>query len=323
MDTYTKDPLLGKYDPLDRVLIAHDFDNGMQGWQTYFPDYDGREDYVGRYPHVEPLDEKLRQARDPATRWDRRAPIGPRAVPMISSLTSWDVGSNGSYDGNYALKIATIAKAGSTGVAMKRMSCPWRGQFRIETYFTYKAEPGDLSWGEDDIRSISLDFDCMDLHQIQNEGLSPIRYHPGVVYQNVENGDPIRRWRINNEDASHIGPSYTYLEDGNQDLGFNRAVTKYQWHYLRLTFDLTSHEYVDFNCMGQEFDVAGQKIKTWDPDDPVIKENDWGWRTSTDRCSGLLFPTFRITTATDRRCFLYLDSVVVSATKPNRETIES
>ena len=35
MDFHTKDPLLGKYDPLERILLAHDFENGMQGWQTY------------------------------------------------------------------------------------------------------------------------------------------------------------------------------------------------------------------------------------------------------------------------------------------------
>ena len=68
-------------------------------------------------------------------------------------------------------------------------------------------------------------------------------------------------------------------------------------------------------CYGQEFNVAGQKIKIWDPEDPVIKEHGWEWRASTDRCSGLISPSFRITAESDRRCFLYLDSVVVSVTK--------
>ena len=315
MPNIDHDPLLGKYDPLEKVMLAHDFDNGMQGWQTYFPDYDGWEDYPGRYPQVEPLTEKLEQTRDPATRWDRRAPIGPRAVPMISSLTSWDIGTMGSLSGTYALKIPTIAKAGARGVGMKRMTCPWRGKFRIETYFAYKADPGDYQWGEDAIRSFGIDFDCMDLHHIRNEGLTPMRFHPAVLYQNVEDGKPVRRWRINNDLASHVGPAYHYLDDGEQDLGFNRAVTKYQWNYFRLTFDLATHEYVDFNCHGQEFNVAGQKIKTWDPADPVITSRNWEWRASTDRCSGLVFPCFSIIAELDKRCFLYLDSIVISATK--------
>jgi hypothetical protein len=315
MEAYLKDPFLGKYSPLDRVLLAHDFDNGMQGWQTYFPDYDGWEDYQGRYQPVEPLTEKLEQARDPATRWDRRAPVGPRSVPMISSLTSWDIGTNGSWGGNYALKIPSIARAGARAVGMKRMACPWRGKFRIETYFTYQADPSDFKWGEDAIRSIGVHFDAFDQAHIKEQGLKPIRYHPSILYKNFENGKPVRHWHIYNEHSSHVGPTHTPLEDGHQELGFNRAVTKYQWHYLRLTFDIATHEYVDFHCYGKEFNVAGMKIKTWDPEDPELTERGWEWRASMDRTSGLIFPDFNIIPDQDKRCFLYLDSVVVSATE--------
>lgn len=87
---------------------------------------------------------------------------------------------------------------------------------------------------------------------------------------------------------------------------FNRSPTKYQWHYLRLTLDLARHEYVDFHCAGQEFDVAGRK-HIQDP--PLV-----GWRSSTDKCPGLVGCQFVIQTNSDERCFLYLDSVVASAT---------
>jgi hypothetical protein len=62
---------------------------------------------------------------------------------------------------------------------------------------------------------------------------------------------------------------------------------------------------VDFHCHGQEFDVAGKK-HIMDP--PLV-----GWRSSTDKCPGLIGTIFAIQTNSDKRCFLYLDSVVVSA----------
>ena len=37
-----------------------------------------------------------------------------------------------------------------------------------------------------------------------------------------------------------------------------------------------------------------------------------GFRASTDRCSGLLNFGIGIETNSDKRCFLYLDSIVVS-----------
>ena len=300
------DPLLGRYDPLERILLAQDFEDGIQGWQTYFPDYDGWDDYSERYPHVPGVVRKLEQTRDPKTRWDRRLPIGPRPVPMLSSLTSWDIGTNGSWSGTYALKIPTIAKAGTRGVALKRLACPWRGKFRIETYFTYKAEPSDYRLGELDVRSFGVLMDAFDLHHIRREGLKPMRWNPGICYHNAQDGKLIQRWQVNLEDTPEFGER-PYLPDGRQDLGFNRAPTKYQWHYLRLTIHLAKHEYVDFHCYGQEFDVAGRK-PTWDP--PRV-----GWRDSTDKCPGLLLVSFNIVTNSDKRCFLYLDSIVISATE--------
>jgi hypothetical protein len=40
-----------------------------------------------------------------------------------------------------------------------------------------------------------------------------------------------------------------------------------------------------------------------------------GFRASTDKCPGLIAPSFGIETNGDKRCFLYLDSVVVSASE--------
>jgi len=90
-----------------------------------------------------------------------------------------------------------------------------------------------------------------------------------------------------------------------QNLGFNRSPTKYQWHYLRFTFDLAKHEYVDFHCYGQEFDLAGQQH--------VMTPPLSGVRASTDKCPGLAVILFGAEADTDKRRFLFLDSVVISA----------
>ena len=71
--------------------------------------------------------------------------------------------------------------------------------------------------------------------------------------------------------------------------------------------DLAKHEYVDLHCFGQEFDVAGRKHI---PDPPLS-----GYRASTDKCAGLVNVGFAIEAARDKRCFLYLDSVVISASE--------
>ena len=86
-----------------------EFDQGFNGWQTYFPDYDGWEDYPGRYEPVEPVKSIVDESRrDAQLRVDRRIPTGPRGIPMLSTLSSWDVGTYGSWSGCYALKILPL-----------------------------------------------------------------------------------------------------------------------------------------------------------------------------------------------------------------------
>jgi hypothetical protein len=303
------DPLLSKYNPLERILLANDFDRGFHGWQTYFPDYDGWDDYPDRYPPVEPLSEIIERSKHDATmRVDRRLPLGKRSVPMLSSVTSWDLGTYGAFDGNFALKIPTVPVAGAKGFALKRLTCPWMKKFRIECYFTYKAEPSDFTLGELDIRSFFVAFDVMDLHHAIEPGQQPVRWWPAIRYHNAEDGNLVQRWQANfsGSEGVHYGP-WTYLEDGYQELGFNRSPTKFQWHYLRFTFDLERHEYVDLHCFGKELDVAGRK-QVWDP--PLS-----GFRASTEKCPGLIAPNIGIETNSDKRCYLYLDSVVASASE--------
>jgi len=303
------DSVLGNYEPLERVLTVDDFDTGQHGWAPLFPDYDGWEDYEGRYPHVEPLKEILEgtQQGSVADRVDRRAPIGPRAIPQLSTLPMWDVGTYGSWN-NYALKIPTLPRAGHQGVALKRFTTPWFRKFRIETYFTYAAEPSDYRLGETDINSITVACDVMDPHRVAESGRQPRRWWPAVRYRNAENGELVQKWQAMYRGSEGVfdGP-WDDIDGGKQQLGFNRAPTKFQWHYLRFTFDLERYEYVDFNCYGKELDVAGRR-HVFDP--PLV-----GWRASTDKAHGLIATGFAVRTNSDKRCFLYLDSVVISASE--------
>jgi hypothetical protein len=304
----TADPRLSRFSPLERILHVDDFNVGQHGWQGYFPDYDGWDDYAGRYEPVDSVRQAIEQSRrDSALRIDRKLPLGPRGLPMLSSLTSWDVGSAGALTGTYALKIPTLPQAGSKVFAQKRLGSPWRGKFRVETWFCFKAEPADFRLGETDIRALYLTFDVMDLHHIRDQGQAPRRWWPALRYHNTENGKLVQRWQANVGATGVKDGAWEYLADGHQELGFNRAATKYQWNYLRFTFDLARYEYVDFHCHGKEFDVRG---RTHAPNPPLP-----GWRASTDKCPGLIGTGFGIEAATDKRCFLYLDAVVVSASE--------
>jgi hypothetical protein len=95
------------------------------------------------------------------------------------------------------------------------------------------------------------------------------------------------------------------VADCAQKIGFNRAATTYQWNDLRFTFDLDRYEYVDFHCHGKEFDMKG---RTHAPQPPLP-----GCCASTDKCLGLIGTGFGIEAANHKRCFLYIDSILVSA----------
>jgi hypothetical protein len=301
-----RDRLLDRYQPLPRVLCVDDFSDGFCGWQTLFPDYDGWDDYPGKHPSLDSLRRSVELTLAGGQRVDRKLPLGIRAVPMLTSLTSWDIGKQGSWNGNYALKIPTLARAGEKGTAVKRLTSPWRGQVRIELWFSYKAEHPDFRLGDTAIRSFMFCFDVMDLPDQASPG--PPRWWPAVRYLNAENGSLIGKWQIQTKGSGGVfdGP-WTDIVNGQQELAFNRSPTKYQWHYLRLTFDLATHRYIDFHCYGRDFDVADL---THVPDPPLP-----GYRASTDRCTGLIAACLGIEAAEDRRCFLLLDSVVISASE--------
>lgn len=56
------DPRFSRYNPLERILHCDDFNTGQHGWQGYFPDYDGWDDYPGRYQPVDSVTQAMASA---------------------------------------------------------------------------------------------------------------------------------------------------------------------------------------------------------------------------------------------------------------------
>ena len=89
------------FDPLSRIICADDFDCGLQGWT----------DLIGNYEKS--LDSMLPEYRD-------------LRGPMLSNGTMWDTGSAGSWDGTYAMKLATRPLCGQPRRRRKAGDVPSR-----------------------------------------------------------------------------------------------------------------------------------------------------------------------------------------------------
>ena len=109
------DPRTSRYNALSRILFLDDFDDGINGWCELVFNHDNNLDNI---PHI---------ARDfrPA---------------QLSNCTFFDIGTHGSVNGVYALKLATRPRKDHTAHLLKRMTYATRGLVQLETYFTYKAE---------------------------------------------------------------------------------------------------------------------------------------------------------------------------------------
>ena len=128
------DPRLSRFDPLSRIIYFDDFDEGMNGWTAL----------IGNYEHS--LDNMLPGFKG-------------FTQPMLSSCSHWDTGSHGSFDGTYALKIATSPRAGVMNTAIKRVTWRHAGPIQLELYFAFKPEASELLLSELDVRSVGFLFD--------------------------------------------------------------------------------------------------------------------------------------------------------------------
>ena len=272
------DPRLSRFDPLPRILTFDDFDAGLQGWTGL----------IGNYEKT--LDSMLPEYRD----------LRP---PMLSNSTMWDTGSAGSFDGTYAMKLATRPQRGGLAVAVKRIT--WRTQrpIQLEAYVTFKPEATEMALSELDVRAFGVLFDLQDAEH---------RVMPHLRYLNAMEGQPVARWQYkkDREPLENIGGSgktrshfhlaptgWLELPGGAQPLCYNEIATKQNWHYLKVGFDLETMSFLSFRCNDRVYDVS--RIA---PMALPAMANLW--------C--MLNVVFWVETDRDKRAFLYVDSVVLS-----------
>jgi hypothetical protein len=269
-------PALSKFDPFSRILLYDDFDHGLRGWTTLIGNYEGS--------------------------LDRMLPGYQQIVPpMLSNVTGWDCGTHGSYEGTYALKLATRARKGAQTVAIKRLTYRQACPIRFEFYFTFKPEASELKLSELDVRSVGVLFD------LQNESE---RIMPHIRYLNALDGKAAGKWQFkgggtefhtfSDKTASHyhLAPEgWSDVPGGAQQLCYNEIPTKVNWHYARIDFDLTQMRFLGLRCNDREHDVS-----SIEPMRMKAMKNLW--------C--MLNLGFFAETDVDKRAMFFIDSVLVS-----------
>ena len=297
---------LERFNPLARVMTYDDFDTGFNGWLDLTPNF-VREGFRSQ---PSPLD------------------LGSWGPSMISAAPMRFAASHGSMEGNYSLKLATRPSArtyelppaeGSMSTVIKRLSRldDDHRYVQLEAWYSYTPEQDRWGTGEEDIRAFGMWFDVQD---------DTYRWQPGVRYVNSVNGSKVGRWQffqvadgVTREawtgsaegweapgiDAIWCGRRYPdgsadgfqWVPDGEQRLVYNESPDKLNWLYMRLLIDLEKREYVEFQSLGRTFDLRGTPTTPAPPYDGI---------------TNLINPVFFIETDTDRRVFMYLDSVVYS-----------
>ena len=277
------DPRLSRFEPLARIIALDDFDRGFCGWTQL----------VGNYEHT--LDTML-------------PGYAQHTAPMLSSCSAWDFGSHGGVDGTYSLKLATEPRRGAQTVGIKRLTFRKRAPIRIEFYFTFKPEANELRLSETDVRSVGLLLDL----QSGDQDSAPMRIMPHLRFLNALDGEHVQKWQfkshttefraLGNEGKTvthyHLSPTdWEDLPGGGQRLCYNEIPTKVNWHYACLDFDLETWMPTGFRCNDRTF--------TMDGIDPIRipgMRNLW--------C--MLNIAFFAEADSDKRAFLYVDSVCVS-----------
>lgn len=277
------DPKLSRFDPLPRIISHDEFATGHCGWTQL----------VGNYE--DDLDTML-------------PGYAQHTGAMLSTLGNWDSGSHGGMGSSYALKVATRARKGAQNVAIKRHTFRQRGPIRFEVYFTFKPEATELKLSETDVRSIGFLFDL----QTGDRDAGGERVMPHLRFLNALDGEHVQKWQfkrqattfrpVGNGDKTlthyHLAPEdWEDLPGGEQRLCYNEIATKVNWMYLRFDFDLETMRATDFQCNDRHFDMSGFEAMRM----PAMR-NLW--------CM-LNFCLFA-ETDTDKRTFLYVDSVCIS-----------
>jgi hypothetical protein len=299
-------PALGQFRPLARNICCDDFDTGYCGWVDLTPNFT-LENFDARNSIVD------------KTQW---GPI------MLSSATFGYVGTHGSMRGTYSLKLATRPVAapyeepprpGSMSHAIKRLSVDRpKGLRQIEMWYAYTPEQDRIGLSEQSIRAFGVFCDVQDADH---------RYFLGVRYLNSVNGKLKQQWQFmqagdvtddqwaygtsgdwckrgvdpmwygrRNSDGSTDG--FQFVADGHQQLCYNESDDKINWLYMRLLFDTAKREYVELQSGDRVWDLRGIRPTFVAP---------------YARIRGLFNPGMWVENDEQRRVFMFVDSIAISA----------
>ena len=269
-------PELSRFDPLPRIFFFDRFNQGHHGWTTLVGNYE--DDIDSMHPGYQQI-----------------------TAPMLSNLSHWDAGSHGAMSGGYALKLATRPKTGAQTVAIKRITYSSPCPIKLEFYFTYKPEASSLKLSKLDVRSVGLLFDLQDDRH---------RVMPHLRYVNSHGGKPVQRWqskekqvdfhRFSGETVTHYhlaDRDWNDLPGASQELCYNEIPTKVNWHYAAVGIDLRTMRFLSFQCNDRVYDMRDVGTLTLD---------------AMPNLRGMLNVAFFAETDSDKRTFLYLDSVLLS-----------
>ena len=270
------DPGLSRFAPLSRILFYDVFSRGHNGWTTLVGNYE--DDIDTMHPGYQQI-----------------------TAPMLSNLSHWDCGTHGAMSGAYALKVATRKKAGAQSVAIKRITYQRACPIKLEFYFTFKPEASDLKLSKLDVRSVGVLFDLQD---------DKNRVMPHLRFLNAHDGRPMQRWqykekqvdfrRFSDETVTHYhlaDQDWIDLPGDAQELCYNEIPTKVNWHYAAVGVDLRTMRYTDFQCNDRVYDMSDVGTLTLD---------------AMPNLRGMLNVAFFAEADSEKRTFLYLDSVVLS-----------
>jgi hypothetical protein len=292
------DRRLSKFNPLSRILFFDDFDDGANGWCELIGNHDGN------------LDKVRTMMRD----------LRP---PQISNCSFFDIGTHGSMDGTYALKLATRPQANHTAEAIKRVTFAAKGLVQFETYFTYKAEQifdspqdGAGAW-DGNYDPSEARFGCFTISNDVCEGDDSARWMCALRYMNADDNRRLaQQWMYKTsihatskmiqtgKVARDVDPHVLHPDDwqpvpnGRQALCYNEVPTKINWHYLRWQFDIGQRRNIELQVNTHVMDLRQIAVPVYDH--PYRGLNQ------------LLNFVIDVRTHSNVRNFLYLDSDLVS-----------
>ena len=294
-------PVLSRYNPLGRILFFDDFDYGINGWCELIGNH-----VMGNLDTVRPIMADFRP-------------------PQLSSCSFFDIGTHGSVDGTYALKLATRPRRNHMATAIKRFTSSGLGPVQLEAYFTFKSEvvfaagrSGETSSWDGNVDPSLWDFGDFAISNDICEGADGARYHCVLRYMNTDvEGNLVQKWlyKTSVQQTTKIqlqqgttGPTdyhtqhpedWVELPGGHHPLCYNEVPTKINWHYLRWVFDTKTRSMVELQVGERTMDLRAVPVPRFDH--------------SYENVESLLNFVLDVRTHRDVRNFLYLDSILVSA----------